>query len=243
MPLKIHNGTSLASRCPHVLSYAPTYRAPYRRHLLPSTGDKTNCSINNIIQSGQTTRLTLCSSHWLWKFHIKPRIPIWPKTDIQKIILRARGWEQLLSTGIKMSWFHTFVSLFTCWFRPLLIPPYINESTETRARLHAKVIDNVSSVLCHIQQDTAGVWLFVFDSFIHVAWVCWQPLHTASNFSLLIVHLSFRKRRSLLAHFSSSCLLKWLVLQPSIMETSMWDKSIMCLCNQGNMWWKWDTHT
>lgn len=59
MPLKIHNGTSLASRCPHVLSYAPTYRAPYRRHLLPSTGDKTNCSINNIIQSGQTTRLTL----------------------------------------------------------------------------------------------------------------------------------------------------------------------------------------
>lgn len=220
----------------------PNIQAPYRRHLLPSTGD-TNCSIHNIIQSGQTTRLTLCSSHWLWKFHNKPSIPIWQKQTF-KIILRARGWEQLLSTGIKMSLFHTFVSLYTCWFRPLLIPPYLNESTETRARLHAKVIDNVSSVRCHIQQDTAGVWLFVFDSFMRVAWVCRQPsIHSFQRFSLLIVRLSFRKRRSLLAHFSSSCLLSWLVPQPSIRVTSMWDKSIMCLCNQGNMWWKWDTDT
>lgn len=123
-----------------VHSYTPTYR----RHLLPSTADKTYCSIRNIPQSGQTIPLTFFKS-----FCSNSRIPIGPKTDIQKIILRATiiSWQQHVLVS-----YHLLFSLFSCWFRPLLISPHINESTETTARASCqKVLDNVRSVLCHFQ--------------------------------------------------------------------------------------------
>jgi len=143
---------STTQKCPWSSSTAPLQSsafhadvhnmpwAPYRRVLLPSTGDKHNCSMQNI-QSVRPPSNTLFTS-MTGKHKINQEFLL--KRTVLMICLESYRMEATIIKCHKND-LVSYLSLFSpagsehYWF------PYINECTETRVRPHAKVIHNMSS--------------------------------------------------------------------------------------------------